>query len=94
VGQLACKFDLDQSERNDKPSTQVHTRPGQTKSQIDSSLLAYVWPGFKGNWGSEKSATLSKSVRHCDKSYANTLHIVRKTTTRKFLPVEVIAVTH
>ena len=43
---------------------------------------------------SEKSATLGKSLRYCDKSYANTLHIVRKMTTQKFLPVEVIAVTH
>ena len=32
---LACKFDLDQSERR---STQVHARPGRTESQVDPSL--------------------------------------------------------
>ena len=46
---LACKFDLNQSERK---STQVHARPGQTESQGDpSSQLAAtrdsVWPGLK-----------------------------------------------
>ena len=32
---LACKFDLNQSERK---SMQVHASPGQTKSQVDLSL--------------------------------------------------------
>ena len=46
---LACKFDLDQSERK---STQVHASPGQTKSQVDPSLqlastCVSVWPGLK-----------------------------------------------
>ena len=46
---LACKFDLNQSERK---STQVHASPGQTESQVDpSSQLAAtcdsVWPGLK-----------------------------------------------
>ena len=45
---LACKFDLNQSERK---STQVHASPGQTGSQVDpSSQLAAtcdsVWPGL------------------------------------------------
>ena len=45
---LACKFDLNQSERK---STQVRASPGQTESQVDpSSQLAAtcdsVWPGL------------------------------------------------
>ena len=45
---LACKFDLDQSERK---STQVHASPGQTKLQVDPSLhlastCLSIWPGF------------------------------------------------
>ena len=32
---LACKFDLNQSERKSK---QAHASPGQTKSQVDPSL--------------------------------------------------------
>ena len=46
---LACKFDLDQSERK---SSQVHARPGQTESQGDTafqlaSTCDSVWPGLK-----------------------------------------------
>ena len=52
VCQLACKFDLDQSER--KPyckSAQVHARPGQTESQVGpgfqvASTCDSVWPGL------------------------------------------------
>ena len=45
---LACKFDLNESERK---STQVHASPGQTESQVDPSFqLAAtcdsVWPGL------------------------------------------------
>ena len=48
LGRLACKFDLDQSERK---STQVHASPGQTMSQVDPSLqlastCVSVWPGL------------------------------------------------
>ena len=32
---LACKFDLDQSERK---SSQVYASPGQTESQVDPSF--------------------------------------------------------
>ena len=46
--QLACKFDLDQSERK---SSQVHASHGQTKSQVHPSLQLVstcisVWPGL------------------------------------------------
>ena len=52
---LACKFDLDQSERK---STQVHASPGQTESQVDPnsqlvSTCESVWPGL--NWKSSRS---------------------------------------
>ena len=45
---LACKFDLNQSERK---STQVHASPGQTESQVDpssqlGSTCDSVWPGL------------------------------------------------
>ena len=48
LGRLACKFDLNQSERK---SSQVHASPGQTESQVDprSQLAATfdsVWPGL------------------------------------------------
>ncbi len=35
---LACKFDLDQSERK---SPQVNASPGQTETQVDASFLLY-----------------------------------------------------
>ena len=35
VNQLASKFDLDQNERK---STQIQARPGQTESQVDPNL--------------------------------------------------------
>ena len=45
---LACKFDLDKSERNSLQVTEVHERPGQMGSQVDLCFLAcdYLWICF------------------------------------------------
>ena len=46
---LACEFDLYQSQRK---SSQVHSRPCQTESQVDpnfqpAAICDSVWPGLK-----------------------------------------------
>ena len=51
LARLACKFVLDQSERK---STQVHSRPGQTESQVDptfqlASPCESVWPSLEND---------------------------------------------
>ena len=54
---LACKFDLDQSERK---SSQVHASPGQTESQVENlrSLASPFGQGFRNDMVSKKVAKL------------------------------------
>ena len=58
---LACKFDLDQSERKSSQVIQVHESHGQTESQINARFQLVitsdsVWPGRKDEGKTNKLA--------------------------------------